>query len=227
MKLFKKVSAAILAGVMALSMMVGCASTVTPGTGTPDALPDAPATPDAGSAAEIMSIMNAHNQLRGLSTISNDAVLADKAAKLIDAILASNMTSTTPSTPNLPNTADDVNVSGTNGEIEIIGSKVVSTFNSGVTTVIPAVNRVFYTDGTVVQGRNPFVMTAPVASANWDDVIVPINRFVYQADNTTKLGLEQFAETAVTNNWKVGVATKKVGIYTVALIVTETSISVG
>ena len=221
MKLFKKVSAAILAGVMALSMMVGCASTVTPG--TPDVLPDVPATPDAGSAAEIMSIMNAHNQLRGLSTISNDAVLADKAEKLIDAILASAKNTTTPSNPNNPNTNDDVNVSGTNGQIVISGAKVVETFNTAVTSVIPGVNRVFYTDGTVVAG-NPLSMAT---NANWNNVVVPTNRFVYQADNTTKLALEQFAEDAVSNNWKVGVATKKVGIYTVALIVTETTISVG
>ena len=226
MKLFKKVSAAILAGVMALSMMVGCASTVTPG--TPDVLPDVPATPDAGSAAEIINIMNIHNTARGLSTVSNDAVLADKAATLIDAILASaNNMGTSQDGFDITNDAATV---GNEGQIVLRNETVRSAFNSAVTTIIPNPDaNVFYTNGFSMNAASVAHGGADYTNGNgtFDGMIVPISSLVYTADNMTKVALENFAESAVQAGTKIGVATKKVGIYTVALIVTENTITLG
>ena len=80
MKLFKKVSAAILAGVMALSMMVGCAANVTPDTPVnPDVKPDA------SDADVVLAYINAGRRVVNATEPSNNEALAAKAAAILDA----------------------------------------------------------------------------------------------------------------------------------------------
>ena len=215
MKLFKKVAAAVLAGVMALSM-VACAPTTDPTTPTPEV------TPDSSTVATVLKWMNSQRvydnehlnddnvteeDLTEKKLIVNDTALAAKAEKILAVIAA--------------NKKAEVQMSA-NGKNVLVTKSAINLAVNGIPSM-KLIGETDLDDVVVYTGDYKFDGIAQYGYK------FPVDGLIFEDSKEERAALRDFGDAleddlknAVSDkDQKVGIASAKVGNFTYVLIITE------
>ena len=226
MKLFKKVMASVLAGVLALSM-AACSTTAQ----TPAPAPGTPVTPAPATVDEqVVSLMNVHVKGHGLTEITTDAELNAKAATMLEAITGAGNTSyVAEGAVTLQFPIGSVNISANINwkNAIILGANVVeSTYtNAFQNTPMPASVR--FTDGTTLFSNFANATFVDRTTNAYGGLGVAIDQLVFKGTDAEKEALAALGTQIATQEMKVGVATAKFDTETVVVILTAQPLVIG
>ena len=222
MKLFKKVMASVLAGVLALSM-AACSTTAQPPVTPTTPITPAPATVD----EQVVSLMNVHVKNHGLTEVTTDTELNAKAATMLKAIMGSKTLYEAQGETTLQFPIGGVNISAKiNWKNGIVLSGVEGTFLAAYqNTPMPASVR--FTDGTYLFSDFANATFVDRTTSAYSGLGVMIDQLVFKGTDAEKEALAALGTQIATQKMKVGVATAKAGTETLVVILTAQPLVIG